>query len=300
MYKSIPKGLAFSVYMCLSVALSACGSADEGNDATSAADESIQAGLSALSGAVNSGNDGSTSFASIKPTLYEKLLSGLTVEAAVSTCGIPARSDSCSSGVKSASYSNCSVGRQTYSGDVTLNFSDSSCSMSSINDYVVRTVDLSRTGFFNSTITTSSADHLDYRGNTIGGGSKLTRTGIGSLSLRMLGVRKLRTRATGASVYDIQSRTTSDLQLVGTWDGNRTIQSGSLEVIHNLAQYTATFSFDNVQYNKATCCYPTSGSISVAYSGSVSGNATVTFASCGVATIVNNGVTKNLNLAGCE
>ncbi len=303
MQLSIEKGKRILISLTTLVALSACGSesSSSGTDTVESSDESVEAGVSALSGAANSGNDEATSFAFVKRSLAEKILLGFSVEAAITACGIPARQDTCASGMKEATYTACSTkGKQTYSGTVNLDFSDAACGMDSNNDSVTRTVNITRSGFFKSEVVTSSDDHEDYRGNTFGGGSKLTRIGIASMELEVLGVRKLRTKSNGKVKYDVQTRTTSPLILAGTWNGDRTIKSGTLEVVHNNAEYVATFAFEDVKYNKAECCYPISGKATVTYTGSIEGSAGVEFGSCGSVKIGRSGKTRDIALAGCE
>lgn len=277
-----------------------CGSnSSSSSDVSEDSDEAIQAGVSALSGAANSGNDEATSFAFVNRSVYEKILLGMSVEAAITTCGVPARQDECAAGVKEATYTDCAVGRQKYSGSVQLDFSDNTCAFEN-SDTITRTMNLTRTGFFGATVTTSSDSHEDYRGNTYGGGSRMTKTSASSLELEVLGIRKVRSRASGKAGYDVQTRTTSPLVINGTWNGNRTIESGTLEVAHNRAEYVASFTFDNLQFNKSECCYPTSGTSSVTYSGSVTGSASLEFVSCGSVKITRTGETKSITLAGCE
>lgn len=147
--------------------------------------------------------------------------------------------------------------------------------------------------------TTSSTSHTDYRGTTIGGGARITRTGLLSFALDILGTHKVRTRANGSKAFDVSVRTTQSVEGHGELDGDRVLESGTIEVAHNQAEYVAEITLDEVKFTTG-CCYPTSGQMNVTYSGSISGTATVTFPSCGTISFKKNDVTSTFTLAGCE
>jgi len=127
----------------------------------------------------------------------------------------------------------------------------------------------------------------------------MTKTADGR-TVAIAGLHKERTSAAGKKVIDISLRTTAPLVLTGISGDSLTVASGTVEVIHNLAEYTATFTSENLVYDSSACCYPTSGTISVAYDGSITGTGSVAFGSCGTATFTRNSVEKAVTLAGCE
>jgi len=283
------------------LSLSACGTSDSGEDASDSSEEAIQAGISSLSGSISLGSEGSAALASAQTWNPLTTVVSLFSVYAADACGVPAIKNACSSGVRSATYESCSGRRANYSGSVTLTFSEDSCRMSQSGDYVVRTVQMERSGFFGRTIETTSDTSTDYRGQSIGGGTKIERTGLTAFEVSILGVHKTSTLANGEQGFDIHTRTTSPLVISGQLNGTRTVNSGVVEVSHNLAEFLATFTLSNLEYNAAECCYPISGSISVEYTGSRTGTRTIEFdGSCGSANIDNQGVAKVLALPGCD
>ena len=205
----------------------------------------------------------------------------------------------CSSGVKTATYSGCDIGAFTLSGTAQLQYSQSLCSMNLNGDSVTRTYNLQRVGPRGGTLTVSSDSKADYRGGSAyGGGGRLTKTATG-YSLDILGKHKnlsIRSR----SIYDVSIKTIAPLQIIGGLDrANRTIQSGKLEVNHNRAGETAVWTYNNVQFS-SLCCHPISGTIDVVWSGSKTGQAQMTFQGCGLAQVTEGGQSTQVDMSYCE
>ena len=79
--------------------------------------------------------------------------------------------------------------------------------------------------------------------------------------------------------------TTTPLTIVGSGQ-YRVIQSGTIVVEHNIAQFTTTTTFNGPLTHMAGCPFPVSGSVTTVLSSG--GTETVTFTStCGVAALVN-------------
>jgi len=219
----------------------------------------------------------------------------------ITTCGTLVFADECSSETKTATYTDCAIGSTDlkYSGHVALRFKGPLCRFTLSDDAFTRIVELTRDGLLGSTVTTSSELHKDYRGNTIGGGSTTTKTPDGS-NTEIMGLHKIRTNKAGEKTFDISFRTTDSFVANHLARGTFAIQSGTMEVIHNLAEYTATFVAKDLVLDPSACCYPTSGTVSVTYAGSITGAASVSFGTCGEVTFTRNGAEKSLTLAGCE
>jgi hypothetical protein len=205
----------------------------------------------------------------------------------------------CSQGMREADYSDCNPTLNTsLDGFVRLTYSQSACTLSSTGDTVTRTYDLTLSGPHGGVATVSSASASDYRGTNYGGGGVLTKTASG-YSVDVLG-KHIALNFRSIPLYSVSIRTLSTLQLTGTLSrASRVWSSGQLEVNHNLAGFTAVFQPSNLQWTSG-CCYPVSGSLSVQYSGSRTGSATVTFNGCGTANYSDGVQQKTIALNYCE
>jgi hypothetical protein len=91
--------------------------------------------------------------------------------------------------------------------------------------------------------------------------------------------------------------------LTVTGSGTNRVVSGTVTVQHNILRYTATATFNNVSYNNAGCCFPTSGTVTASYNtGALAGKTeTMSFSSsCGEATLTTtNGQIMAYTLAHC-
>lgn len=207
----------------------------------------------------------------------------------------------CNSGEKSSQFEDCAINFSPYtlSGLATLNFTQSNCSLNQVQDSVTRTYSLSIDGPHGGSYWVTSSNNTDYRGIDIGGGGKLTRTATG-WDIDVLGKHNI-LYYNGNIVFFVSQRTLSPVHVSGSLTRHqRIVNGGQLEVSHFLAEYTSVLSFNNLQWTNS-CCHPTSGSIDVSYSGSLTGTAQVDFTStCGQANLTRNGSTKKIQLNLCE
>ena len=202
-------------------------------------------------------------------------------------------------------YNDCSLGggQVTLSGSSSFTYSAAGCSMIGVtNRSVTRTVNLSSssTGRLGSSLSISSENATDYRGNTIGGGQTLTvNAAAGAFSFSVGGVTRKLTTGAGRTLFSIATRTTEPFSASGSSLSSLIVSGGSLEVIHNQAQYVLTLSASNVSFS-ASCTCPVSGVMSGAFSGSVSGTATITYTGCGTADVTtSDGATTAVTLDSC-
>lgn len=200
-------------------------------------------------------------------------------------------------------YNNCSLGNNaiTVAGTVDYTYSNSGCSLVGFtNRSVTRTVDMTISGKFGGTITISSANTTDYRGNTIGEGQTLSVDALaGQYSYSVSGVTRVLTGPRGTTVSSISARTTTPITASGASLSNLVLSGGSLEIINNRAEYALTFSANNIAFSSACAC-PVSGSMSGSYSGSVSGSATITYTGCGTADVTtSNGDSESVTIDLC-
>lgn len=255
----------------------------------------IESATAMLSGMAD--DQAGSSYARLSPVNWKQQL--LLPEAFASSCSRPVYS-SCVSGVKSESYVNCNPGISSYTmnGVVDLNYSSAVCSFSANGDTVTRTYDVTISGPRGGSLAISSANKADYRGTSYGGGGQLTVTPAG-WDLAILGKHK-NLSYKGRSLYDVSLRTLTPIQVSGSLSrSSRQMTAGQLELNHNLAQFTAVFTPQNLQWNN-TCCHPVSGSFNVAWSGTKTGTATVTFQGCGQAEVNENGQTRDIEISYCE
>jgi hypothetical protein len=205
----------------------------------------------------------------------------------------------CSMGMREADYDSCNPTSSTsLDGFVRLTYSESACTLSVNGDTAARTYDLALSGPHGGVATVTSASASDYRGTSYGGGGVLTKTASG-YDIDILG-KHIQLNYRNIPLYSVSIRTLSTLQLTGTLDrSNRTWTSGQLEVNHNIAGFTAILQPTNLQWS-SSCCYPVSGSLSVQYSGSRTGSATVTFNGCGTANYSDSVQQKTIALNYCE
>lgn len=205
----------------------------------------------------------------------------------------------CNAGVRSTTFDACDVFGGTLSGSATLTYTDNGCDLSTSGDAVTRTYDLEVTGPLNGVIKLSSDGAADYKNDNYDGGGRLERTGSG-WELDILGKHHSFVGPRGVEIYNVSVRTLSAIGITGGLSrASRVMDGGQLEVNHNRAGFTALIVPSNLRWT-ANCCHPTSGSLAITYSGSKTGSATVTYGSCGTASITSGSETENLTLSYCE
>lgn len=297
--------VAFIILVTL--ALAGCPMVDQEDTPLNSGDIGAAGAVSVLSGAVTMGLSYAPPSREGKTTdRVDDFLNLLEPEAGatITSCDKLAASDVCSNRTKSATYSGCFAGTNgaTFSGSVSLTCSDENCAMP-LNGIVSRTVNIERTTSNKSVVRTSSDLHADYRGNTIGGGASLVKRGSGN-TLTISGLHKTRTSSNGTSIYDLSVRTLSSITTSDPTSSTMVVSGGSLEVAHNNAHYVATLTPNNLYYDFRTCCYPSSGNLTISYSGAVSGTAVLTFGgsgTCGSATLtVPGSESGTVTLVGCD
>lgn len=261
--------------------------------------DTIETGLNAISGATDDASNESV-IAQVKPSLFERLIEqAFLSNAYAATCSRNLSGPS--SGVCTRNV-NCDYGPYLWSGSVQLSYSNgSTCSLGSVGESYTRTVNFTRSGPRGSLLTTSATRNT-YTGSSLGGGIVVTKAdNAGSVDLEILGQHKILTRTNGSTIFDISlsTQTGSSLQMNQLGRNGRTVSSGVIEIFHNRALYKAERSISNLSFS-SNCCYPTSGSISSTFTGSLSGSGTITFNSCGNFTATLNGQTKSYSMANCE
>lgn len=280
----------------LSLILAACAEQDTQSDSTvDPAEVSVESAVALISG-INDEQAGSA-FAVRTPVNWKQAV--LLPQAFASNC-LRAVYSPCVSGVRSAQYSSCSAGLANYSmnGNVALSYSNSTCDLGSLGASVNRTYAVTVEGPRGGQLLVTSQSRADYNNQTYGGGGRLTTT-VNGWNLEVLGKHKTLSYR-GRTLFDVSIRTLSPIAVTGSLSrASRNVNSGQLQVNHNLAKLTSTITPQNLQWNNS-CCHPISGSLAVSWTGSRTGSATVTFSSCGQAELSSNGQTQNITLSYCE
>jgi hypothetical protein len=224
-----------------------------------------------------------------------------------SACTYSSVRGACSSSSDTISWNGCTVagGAVTLTGQWTEAFFGTGASTCAIPVGNGETVTRTSAG---STMTFASGAALvtDTNGGTAWDGTVIPSTGtsiVGGASSKAItihGTHRKLTGPAGRTLFD-HFVTSTGLTSTGSRAGGNRVMTGSVSVYHNLAKYTATNTFNSVTWGSANCCYPTSGNISSSFSGSVTGNTTLTFSStCGSATFADSSGTSNVTLTQCN
>ncbi len=276
----------------------ACGekenSAFDSEDSLQAA---LESGVTSMSGVLDDQNG--SSFAMNKTLEYDpvRMITSLIIPKAFAANCSRAVAQSCDLGVKTANYSECGNVFEL-NGSVTLTYSTLGCSMANVGENVTRTYDYTIEGPRGGIITNSSELKAAYDGTQLSGGANLERTAVG-WNLNISGKHKSFDR-NGRQIFDVSVETPSTIEVTGGLSrANRQVNNGSLKIYHNIAEFSATYTANNLQWS-SSCCHPVSGSLSVDYEGSVEGSATVTFNGCGTAVHEKDGLSQDMTLSYCE
>lgn len=169
-----------------------------------------------------------------------------------------------------------------------------------------------------ATITTDTKGGTAYNGMAFTSGSVITtRSNTTNRAVAMTpttsAIRKVYTGRRGATIFDyftVPNITVTGTRFNGATNGlgststNRAV-SGTITVHHNLAKYSATNTFNSVTWSSASCCFPTSGSITTTFSGTgaPTGTYTLTFnSSCTTPTFLtpDNALGSAVELSNCQ
>lgn len=193
---------------------------------------------------------------------------------------------SCSSGTKIRDLNGCTIGSAVFTGTVTLNFSQSACTLSSQNDTVERDPDFTVTGRREATLSVSKTGTY---------GQRITRGAGSNFTFENDGVRRVFT-AGGVDLFDFTTRTTSAIAITGTSRADRVMNGGTLRVTNNNTSVTCDYSPSNVAWS-STCNCASSGSWTGSCSDGKTSNLTIT--GCGTATFTIDDSSENLSFDRC-
>ena len=212
----------------------------------------------------------------------------------------------------SVSNISCSNSRGSLVGDVSFTYSaGTDCVLSNDGDgeSAIRTHDFTYTlssGLLTGwKVMSTSSTETSYNNEAIGGGATVTYNSTDDYTLAISGVNRFLQDTNGTNWVNASIRTASGspLALNKFARTNRIISGGTLEIVHNNAQFTASHVYNNVTWGDDSCCYPTSGSITSTFTDAITGSGTVTFSGgdCGAISISKDGNSKSYTLSGdCE
>ncbi len=225
----------------------------------------------------------------LKGPMWRQVFDGVVRTAYAGSC-LQSDFATCTAGARTRTFESCSIGAATLDGAVTLAYSDTnSCAVVAAGDSVNRTASFTLTGPYGGTLAVSAP----------GGGQTLTKTAVG-FDYSVPGMERVLTGPGGRTLFDISTRTTMPIKIIGTSRADLAIVSGALEVSHNLAGYKVTLVPQNLTW-ATTCNCAVSGTLT----GTVSGgqhdgkSASVTITGCGAAEVTIDGETDSVTMDRC-
>jgi hypothetical protein len=222
---------------------------------------------------------------------------------AQSACAFSIARSACSSNVDTITWGGCTVGFATLSGGWTETWSGGFCADGTKPGLLTSGNSVTRTSSSQvltlpsgATLTTDTNAHNDYDGTSIGSGVTVSNT-AGTRTVTIAGLHKVMVGPHGRTWFDHSFKSGGGgLSVVGTRAAGTRVVTGTSTLYHNLAKYTAVHTFNSVTWGSASCCYPTSGSISTSLTGTGrSGSVSLAFSStCGQATFTDTDSTTSM------
>lgn len=226
----------------------------------------------------------------------------------LTACTFTAARSTCSGNVSTITWGGCSIGTATMTGGWTETWSAGFCANGASPGALTNGTSVTRTSASDvltfasgAKITTSTTAHSAYDGTSIPGTGVTVSNAGGTRTIVINGIHKIMTGPLGRSWFD-HSITSTGLTVTGTRAGGNRVVSGTSTLFHNLAQYKAAHTFNNVTWGSSSCCYPTSGSISSTLSGSRTGSISLAFSTtCGQATFTDaDSSASTVTLTQCQ
>jgi hypothetical protein len=233
------------------------------------------------------------------------------------TC--PSSRSGCTVNARTVAYADCTLGRYSVNGAANLSY-DSASTCTAANTAMPTSGSVTRTsaGLVLSvpnnggTLNVTSDNSPAYTGESVGGGLRVSFNSATAYSIAVLGLNRVRFAADGLRIFDHSIKTSSDLQVTGTFAGrDRTVSTGSIVLHHNRLQVTATSTLTGLIWNDLGCCHPRAGTVASTIrnlAGTTVETWNLEFGAAGLtcgqvkATITANGRSQvsTLTLADCE
>ncbi len=192
----------------------------------------------------------------------------------------------CASSQKVRDLGGCTIGAATFTGDITLQFSDNMCVIDSDGDSVDRNPDFTVSGIRGANLTVAKTGTY---------GQRITRVSSGNFTFANDGIRRLFTLA-GETLFDYTTRTTTAISITGTTRTDRIMTGGQLRVTNNISGVYCNYAPSNVTW-ASTCNCATSGT----WTGTCSDgkDTTITVTGCGTGTIIVGEESEGLSFDRC-
>ncbi|QQR80894.1 MAG: hypothetical protein IPJ69_01715 [Deltaproteobacteria bacterium] len=164
--------------------------------------------------------------------------------------------------------------------------------------------------FAGGTMRIRSCRRFDYSGHASSGGAESFQE-----SLTINNENRIRLKTNGETLFDHTLSTPLPLvftvsKLSGQILPRRSLRSGVVSVSHNIAGYTVTSTFSDLEYDYATCrCHPVSGDVDIEVTDTVTGETLgtgqisfteTTTGVCDSTTATYNGSAVSLTLGSCR
>jgi hypothetical protein len=159
--------------------------------------------------------------------------------------------------------------------------------MAATSAYVTRTADFTLVGPRGGTIAVTAPN----------GGQKVTRTATG-FTYSVGGMKRVATGAGGATLFDVETKTLSDITITGATRATRNVNGGELEVKHLRRGYTIVLAPENLQWS-GTCNCPVSGKLTGTVTDGGTGTVTLEMTGCGTATLTTPNDSENITFERC-
>lgn len=210
--------------------------------------------------------------------------------AQAAACSSATTFGSCSNNTIVRTFGGCSIRSATFNGTVTLAFdddaTDNTCRLFVADDTVTRSPSFTVTGRRGATLSVSKSGTI---------GQRVTKTTTG-YSFTSDGIRRTFTSATGTTILDFTTETTSAITITGSSRADRVLTGGTIKVLDHLKDNYCTFVPNEVTWETGCNC-PISGS----FSGTCSTGKSVelTFSGCGSGSFTLGSVTESVDLDRC-
>ncbi|MFH1263863.1 MAG: hypothetical protein V1495_10545 [Pseudomonadota bacterium] len=225
----------------------------------------------------------------LRPSPFSYLLP----EAFAASCASLTTFSSCVNNVITRTFDDCTLGRGTFSGTITLTFVDDAvddtCRMTAEGHSIARDPEFAVTGLRGATLTVAKTGAV---------GQKVTRSATaGTFAFSNDGIRRTFKSPAGTTLFDFSTQTVDPITLTGTSRLNRTLNGGTLRVTNELTGVSCDMVPTNVTY-AATC--------NCAVSGTWEGNCTdgeiakVEITGCGEATLTKDDRVQTVDFDRCE
>lgn len=186
-------------------------------------------------------------------SLSQSTLTSIAVSAFASSSCYSTSFSPCSSNQRTLTYSQCTFGSLTLSGEVQFVFAGgSNCSVDSSSEFVRRVPDFEIVGRSGGTVGVVTL-------NPSSGGQTITNTGSSTYSYQVSGIRRYFEDSNSTRTVDISVNTTTAIQISGSTRATRQMSGGTLVVSDNLDGSSVSMSPNALRWTSRCSC-ATSGS----------------------------------------